>query len=222
MAISIDWGTKVITVPQADLTFVGGSLYDFDTDQFRKDLKALEAGEDGMAFLDTHEHTAPKTLSGITFARFVEIINGYTVTFQDGQYRVRFVGSNNNISDVANLNQVSLLPQNSAGLIVTASGAADWTAAEREQIRDALGVVGTKTPATGGQLQSLVNDVFARAIEAGMPLSDILKFISALLFGYVTGGPGSPVFSAAGQAGVPRVSFVADQNGNRITVTFTP
>ena len=47
----------------------------------------------------------------IPLSTMIEIINGYTVTFQDGQYRVRFVGSNNNISDVANLNQVSLLPR---------------------------------------------------------------------------------------------------------------
>lgn len=34
-------------------------------------------------------------------------------------------------------------------------GGGDWTAAEREQIRDALGVNGTKTAATGGQLQAV-------------------------------------------------------------------
>lgn len=33
-------------------------------------------------------------------------------------------------------------------------GVADWTAAEKEQIRSALGVNGTKTTATGGQLQN--------------------------------------------------------------------
>jgi hypothetical protein len=35
-------------------------------------------------------------------------------------------------------------------------GVADWTAAEREQIRQALGVNGTKTAATGGFLQTLL------------------------------------------------------------------
>ena len=34
-------------------------------------------------------------------------------------------------------------------------GEADWTSGEKEQIRDALGVDGTKTAATGGQLQTL-------------------------------------------------------------------
>jgi hypothetical protein len=46
MAISIDWGTKVIFVPQADLTFVSGTLYSLDVDQFRKDLNAKLLGLD--------------------------------------------------------------------------------------------------------------------------------------------------------------------------------
>jgi len=36
------------------------------------------------------------------------------------------------------------------------SGAADWTSGEKEQIRDALGIDGSKTTATGGQLQNQV------------------------------------------------------------------
>lgn len=118
MAISIDWATKVITVPQADLTLIGGTLYELNTETFRTDIKVLEGSEIGIAFDDAHEHVTEKTLSGVVYARFVEIINGYTVTFTpDASYRVRFAGSNNNILDVANLNSVSLAPQNSAGLI---------------------------------------------------------------------------------------------------------
>lgn len=37
----------------------------------------------------------------------------------------------------------------------TGGGTADWTAGEKEQIRSALGVDGTKTAATGGQLQDV-------------------------------------------------------------------
>ena len=32
----------------------------------------------------------------------------------------------------------------------------DWTAAEKEQIRDALGIDGDKTAATGGQIQTII------------------------------------------------------------------
>lgn len=38
-------------------------------------------------------------------------------------------------------------------------GTTDWTAGEREQIRDALGLAGTKTTAIGGQLQTLAGYV---------------------------------------------------------------
>ena len=126
MALSVTWGTKVINVLQADLTPISGTLYELDTDQFRKDLKALEDGEDGMPFPDTHQHNTEVTVAGVTYARFIEIINGYSITFEDGQYSVRLVGSNNNFFDVENgilnQNQVQIIPGNSAGLIAVSSG----------------------------------------------------------------------------------------------------
>jgi hypothetical protein len=122
MAISINWGTKVINVPQADLTLISGSLYELDVDTFRLSLKDLEDDEAGMPFLRTHNHNTEVTVGGVTLARVVELINDYTVTFGDGQYAVRLVGANSNIPDVANVNQVSIRSQNSAGLIVSGSG----------------------------------------------------------------------------------------------------
>jgi len=123
MAITIDWDTKVISVPQADLTPIEGTLYELDVDAFRLELKALEDTEEGMNFPDTHRHNTEVVIAGATYARTVEIINGYTVTFENGSYRVRLAGANNNILDVANLNSVSIAPQNSAGLIVTEGAA---------------------------------------------------------------------------------------------------
>lgn len=117
MAISIDYSTLVISVPQADLTLISGSLYEMDTDQFRLDLKALEANETGIVFDDTHTHNTEVTIGNLTLARVIEIINGYTITFEDLQYAVRLTGSNNNIDESTNINQVSIRSQNSAGLI---------------------------------------------------------------------------------------------------------
>ena len=121
MALSINWATRVITVPQADLTLITGTLYELDTDAFRLELKAIEASSDGMSFEDTHIHNTEVTVAGTTFARTIEIINGYSVEFEDGQYSVRLVNSNNNIFDVENgilvQNQVQVIPNNSAGLI---------------------------------------------------------------------------------------------------------
>ena len=117
MAISIDWGTRVIFVPQADLTPLGGTDYALDTNAFRLALNALQADEQGITHPTTHIHIQPRTLGGITYARFVEIINGYTVTFENGSYSVNLIGSNNNIQDVTNLNSVSVRSNNSAGLV---------------------------------------------------------------------------------------------------------
>lgn len=65
-------------------------------------------------------------------------------------------------------------------------GSSDWTAGEREQIRSALGVDGTKTAATGGQLQAL--DTVADAVKAktdNLPAdpadaSDLAALLSAI------------------------------------------
>jgi hypothetical protein len=106
----------------------------------RRALKDLEDDEAGMPFLDTHRHNTEITISGVTYARTVEIINGYTVTLEDGQYRVRTVGANHNIADVLNLNQVSLLVQNSAGLIAT--GISGLTPSESGQLDEVHQVMG--------------------------------------------------------------------------------
>lgn len=135
MPISIDWGTKVISVPQSYLTFVSGSIYELDVDQFRLDLKDLEDSEEGMVFPDTHVHNTTVELSGTTYARFVIITNGYTVTFEDGNYTVKCVGANHNIGDVKNVNSVSLIIGNSAGLIQ--SGVSGLTTEESQQLSGA-------------------------------------------------------------------------------------
>lgn len=118
MATTVDWATKVISIPRADLFLVQASpeIRQLDVDTFRLDLKALEASAEGMPYILTHNHNAGVTVAGTPLARVVEIVNGYTVTFEDGQYRVILVGANNNILDVATLNQVSIAPTNSAGL----------------------------------------------------------------------------------------------------------
>lgn len=119
MAISITWGTKVIYVPKADLTLIQASpeVRELDLDWFRLQLKGLEDDEEGMPFAHTHNHSTEVTLAGLTYARIVEIINGYTVEFEDGQYTVNCVGANHNLSDVKVANQVSLIVNNAAGLI---------------------------------------------------------------------------------------------------------
>lgn len=117
MSISIDWGNKIILIPKTYLTYVNGSNYILDTNQFRLTLKELEASENGIVFDETHNHNTEINIGGLTLARTVEIINGYTITFEDGQYAVNLTGANSNIGEVINLNQVSIRSSNSAGMV---------------------------------------------------------------------------------------------------------
>lgn len=119
MAVTITWGTKVINIPKSDLTVVQltpTEIYSMDLNWLHLTLKDLEDGEEGMAYLDTHRHNTEVSLGGVIYARVVEIINGYTITFEDGQYAVNVIGGNSNVSDVVNVNQVSVRSANSAGL----------------------------------------------------------------------------------------------------------
>lgn len=116
MALTVDWPGKIISVPKADLTLVSGTVYEYDINVFRLALKDLEDDE-GMPWPDTHQHNTSVTLSGIVFARVVEIINGYTVTFENGVYSVNLYGANHNVLDVTNRNSVGIATSNSAGLV---------------------------------------------------------------------------------------------------------
>lgn len=135
MALSLDPATKVITIPQADLTLVSGTLYELDTNQFRLDVIALLDDEAYMWMPDAFIHNTEVTVAGTTFARTIEMINGYSITFENNVYSVRLAGSNNNLFDIASgiLNpsgNVTVIAQNSAGLVATpaADAVAVWGA----------------------------------------------------------------------------------------------
>lgn len=168
MAISVNWGTKVIYVPQDYLTSLGGSLYELDVDQFRLDLKDLEDNEDGIPFPDTHRHNTEVSLSGTTYARSVEIINGYVVTFEAGGYQVSCVGANHNIGDVmTNTTGPSLIIGNAAGLIVTSGGSGLTPEQEIELTTAATEATGAHTEATGAH-----SEAAAAAIDAATAASE--------------------------------------------------
>lgn len=117
--VTVDWKNKIIFVPKAEMILIQAvptEIRQLDLDIFRKNLKDLEDDAEGMTFLDTHRHNTTVTVGGAVLARVVEIINGYTVTFEDGQYAVNLVGANSNVGDVVNVNQVSVRSSNSAGL----------------------------------------------------------------------------------------------------------
>lgn len=139
MAITINWETKIINVPKADLTLIQSApteIRGLDVDWFRLRLKDIEDNVEGQPFPDTHRHNTQVTLGGLTLARVVEILDPYSITFEDGQYAVNLSGANNNVADKTNVNQVSVRSNNSAGLI----SAGGLTLEQNEQLMKTLTV----------------------------------------------------------------------------------
>lgn len=118
---SIGWNTnQVIQINKTDMTLIQSTpveIYRLDTDQFFLDLKDEERTAAGMPWPDTQKNASPTTLGGITYARVLEVIDPYTITFEDDIYVVQLTGSNNNIIEKTNPNQVSIQGNNAAGLI---------------------------------------------------------------------------------------------------------
>jgi hypothetical protein len=176
MPISVDWGNKIINIPQDYLTQVGVGVYELDLDELRLDLKALEDDEEGMPFPDTHKHNAAVTMAGITLSRVIEFINEYTVTFQDGQYAVNAVGANSNIADVMNINQVSLRTFNSAGLITVVSGSG-LSEVQDEKLGDLHKVHGLDvlSPVTVTKTARIVGDIEQRISGDGESRAEVRR-----------------------------------------------
>lgn len=208
MALSINWSTRVITVPQADLAVVSVGRYALDIEVFRLALKDIEDGETGVAFPDTHRRNAPVLLSGVTYSQTFEIINGYTVTFQDTgtPYTVQIVGANHNIADVKNVNNVSLIVGNSAGLITVATGGGGGEAGPTAaQISAAVlaTLSATRLPVDAQLINgvdptaAMGNAVWQHIIESGMTSEQMLRVLMAVIAGNATSlnGP-NPVFKS--------------------------
>ena len=81
MAISVDWATKVVSVPKADLTLIQSSpteIRQLNLEDFHLWLRGAEASEDGNPFDIIHNYNLEVLLGGITYAAVMEIINGRT------------------------------------------------------------------------------------------------------------------------------------------------
>ena len=124
MAITIDYSDGatpqyVINVPRSYGILIQSTpteIRQVNLDTFRQDLNDLMDDPEGMPYPTNHFHTAPLTISGVTLARVVEILEPYVVEFEDGQYNVNITGGNSNISDKTVKNQVGVNTANSAGL----------------------------------------------------------------------------------------------------------
>lgn len=173
------------------MTLVTPTLYELDVNALRLALKDLEDDPDGMFAVDTHRHNTAVSLSGVTYARIFEVINGYTVEFEDGQYAVRCAGANHNLADVKVLNQVSLIIGNSAGLVEVGTG-------------------GSGSSPTAAQVASAV---WSQALE-GLTAEEMMRIMLAALAGKRQGLGTSTEEYMAQDGLTPRVTLVADTAGN--------
>ena len=192
MSISVDHLTREIYIPQADLTFVSTGLYLLDVNDFWLWLKDWEDDEANINMPATHSRFPEVTVGGVTLAAVLEVINGYTVTFEDGMYAVKLGGANNNIADVLNVNMVSLRSNNSAGL----------TAAQSPDL--------------------VANAVFTDIVEGTLNFKDIQRLVAAVLLGKVSGAGTSNIVFRDTTDSVDRVQSDVDGSGNRIAVIYDP
>lgn len=163
MAITINYNTKVINIPKNDMTLIQTSpseIRSLDMNTFHLALRNLEDSPEGMIHPPTHNHVAPINIGGVSLARVLEIINGYTITFENGSYFARLDNGNNNISDVVNLNNVSVISSNSAGLVFN-------DAIEDQSFVDGRVYINTS------------NGVATTNFPAGTPTSPVLAYSSA-------------------------------------------
>lgn len=115
----IDWGTSIINIYKTDMIQVQETpteIWQLDIPTFKNTLGDLLDDEAGMIYPDIFSHNPQVIVGGAVLAKVVEILEPYTITFEDGQYAVNLVGANSNIGDRINVNQVSIRSANSAGL----------------------------------------------------------------------------------------------------------
>ena len=168
MAISVDWPTGLIHIPKADLDpFIGpdgqpvDGFFVHDVDQFRLDLRALEASTDGMPWPRTHRRFDPYRVAGVTYPQGVEIINDYRVEYEDGPYAVNLQGANNNILDIRVVNTVSINPSNAAAVSTSQIPAEVMAAAIAPSVWNLL-IANHADPGTFGELVQDTNQEVGR------------------------------------------------------------
>lgn len=198
MAISINHSTYVITIPKSDTTYIdtnattGYEIRSYDEYALMRELADYLDSEAGQVLPNGIYHATSATISGVTYARQFVILAPYTITFEAGAYQVKLVGgTNNNLLDVLNANNVSVIPANSAGLQQVASGS---------------GV-------TAGDKTDIINGVWAKALE-GLTAEEMMRIMLAALAGRRQGLGTATEQYMAQDAITPRITLAPDINGN--------
>jgi hypothetical protein len=125
MSYSVNWATKVVTVPLTDLTLISGSNYSLNTGDFWIEMRRLEASpEDGLWTEQVIEYVNTQVLSGITYSAIVKLINSYTWNTDTTNKNIFLIGFNSNLLDTFIPGSgISVLANNSGGKIDAGGGA---------------------------------------------------------------------------------------------------
>ena len=188
----VDWTTRIIYIDQSELTEItAGSVYGLDVDWLFQTIHDLQDDAEGMANPDIMRHALSNTLSGITYAQAVEIINGYRIQFTgpaspNDHYAVVLTGGNNNVADVFIPNPVSVISNNSAGLAEAAGADAVWD----------------------------------EVLESGFSAREIVRLMSAALAGKLSGAATTNVKIRDINDTKDRIDATVDPDGNRTSVTL--
>lgn len=119
MSIEIDWATYVITIHRDHMLLIQSTpieIRQLDLTSFHTVLRAIEDDPLGIPHPDTHRYSSATEISGVVLALVVELLEPYTITFDDGLYAVNITGGNSNLADRVNINNVGVRTANSAGL----------------------------------------------------------------------------------------------------------
>jgi len=158
---SVDWPgvTKEIVISRASMPITQASpeIRRLDTDVLWDELKDLEKSADGILWPNIQRNNPAYTITGINFNQGWLIVPPYFLTFEDGQYRVALVNTNNNIIEIATQNQVGFVVNLSAGLQTVVSGSG-VTQQDKDDIE---------------------NQIFSRLIDSGWTFEMIMKQLQA-------------------------------------------
>lgn len=201
MAYSVDWISKIITIPTSDLVLVSGTRYQLPMADFLAECRRLEwEFTDGLWAPPILDHTNAKlAFAGVDYAGFDEVINGYTCQVTGAATRVDLLGSNNNIIDVLIVTGVSIVPSNSAGLQLVSTGSG----------LDA----GQDTKLT--RIYNLLD-----VIEGTLDHQEVMRILLAAAANKLSGAATTNVKIRDLADGKDRIDATVDADGNRTAVTL--
>ena len=85
---SVNWTTKVITIPVSDMQLISGTEYKLIMSDFHKEIRRLEwSYTDGFWADQILDHTISKVVGGNTLPPVDEVINDYKILLMAKLFR---------------------------------------------------------------------------------------------------------------------------------------